>query len=123
MTPGEGATPRVVCRQKGGSACRREAEWECQGCRKPICRVHHFISDRGPLRRGFRIWSHICATCYAIEQRAQRCATEIAYDERRAFYAYPDVMRLVDDWELAAGDDDTGETRVTDRPDGERTRS
>jgi len=93
-----------TCRQQTSRVCWREAEWPCAACRKPVCRDHRFFSEAGGAdhRGGFRIWRHLCATCFALEQHVRKVADEITADERIAFFATPRGKQLTGEWDLSA---------------------
>ena len=58
--------------------------------------------DRGALRRGYQIYSEVCASCHSLEYLAYRNLQEIGFSE-------DEVKEIAAEYEVEDGPDDEGE--------------
>ena len=58
--------------------------------------------DRGELRRGYQIYSEVCASCHSLEYLAYRNLSEIGFSEK-------EIKEIAAEYEVEDGPDDEGE--------------
>ena len=61
--------------------------------------------DRGALRRGYQIYSEVCASCHSLEYLAYRNLQEIGFSE-------DEVKEIAAEYEVEDGPDDEGEMYI-----------